>query len=525
MLLVGGELEDVQYLTYGPSAHHFDLVRKAYIERHRAWVELLKKNVNHPEKVLTFEQSSGAAYPVAYLLKSYDLAQTKTWGRQNVEVNVANNRGACRSYDRPMMLADDPWVGDLWFTRSPEEMEQVFYLGYFSGADYLYHEYPLLVPVGEQFQPNRWGQKYLAFARFTARHPRRGEQIVRLAVMRGFGDAWDKIYTQFTPGAWGDPKNRATNNETIRDYHLLEVFFPHFGAHYQTDPYRLCTGTPFGPVDLVPWDTPLAKLRTYDLLIYCGLNAMDEEQYFRLKSFVQQGGTLVLTVGQLRTEGKEPRAILPAARHDELLGVTLEKLPPAQPGPRPLLFGRMAGTVQDYCAVTITEGKTLARTQSGAPVIIKHEFGQGQVYLYASEFLSAVDDSVNLSFFAALARPAKLLAFDPASDWLEYTAWQKGKILMLHLFNHGRMKSPSGNGPDLGPWRGTLTLAFEKFPDLRGQKLEAYLVEFADPKFRFSPVPLAVRPQSVSLRVAVDHRAEIILGPKGLTKDQFFSRR
>lgn len=525
LLLVGGELEDVQYLTYPRTEHRFELIRRAYIERHRAWLELLKKNILQPDQVLTFEQASGSAYPIAYLLKAYDMAQTKTWGRQSVQVNLANNRGASRCYDRPMMLADDPWVGDLWFTRSPEEMEQVFYLGYFSGVDYLYHEYPFLVQVGSEFEPNRWGQKYLDFARFSALHPKRGRQVVKLAVMRGFGDTWDKIYTQYTPGAWGDPKHRRVNDDTIRDYHLLNMFFPQFGTHYQTDPYRFCTGTPFGPVDLVPWDSPVEKLKAYETVFFFGLNAMDDEQYRALKEYVRQGGVLVLSLGQLRGEGKDPREILPAARRDDFLGARLDGLPELVPGPTSIRFGETKGSVEDHYRVTPVSAQIVARTEDGAPVVISNDHGKGRAYLYATDFLSQVSEDANRRFLEDLARPAKLLEMQPASDWLEYTAGQKGGILLLAFFNHGQMRSPSGNGPDHGPWKGTVTVPFEKFPALLGEKLEAFLVALTDPDFQLTPLPLIAGPGGVSFSLTVDRRAEVVVGPSGKSASEFFHGR
>ena len=523
MLLVGGELEQVQFLTYPPTEHIFELIRKAYIQQHIDWVQRLKSNLSHPNKVVTFEQSVGAAYPIAYLLKAYDIAQTKNWSRQNVEIDLANNRGASRSYDKPMMMADDPWVGDLCHTRSPEEMEQVFYLSYFSGVDYLYHEYMCLVQKADDIRPNKWGQKYLDFGRFTATHPKRGRQIVKIAIMRGFGDTWSEIYTQYMPAGWDKNKSRRIHDIKTRDYQLLKAFFPKFGTYYQTDPFRFCTGTPYGPIDMIPWDTQLNKLETYDLVFYFGLNAMDDKQYHTLKKFVAQGGKLVMALGQLRMEGKDPRRILPAAFNDDFFGVQIEELPTMVEDQAEIVFHQDIGTIQDYYELKILKGNPVAVTQKDTrPVVIHKKNGKGEVWLYATDYISKVNEEANINFFTRLAEGVKPLTIEPLSDWIEYTVWEKENLYILPLFNHGRIRFPSGNGPDNGPWEGTITLAFDKFPKLRGQQLEAYRVEFADPTFEFTPLPMTKGKQDVSIKLTVDKRAEIIIGSKGATQREFF---
>ena len=537
MLLVGGELENVQNLGRSRSDDHFDTIRR-YISHDIEWLKTLKKNLKNPENVLTFEQSLGAAYPISYLLKVYDMAQTKTWDRQSMEINIANNRGTSGSYDRPIMMADDLWglVGSeqatgtssglpndhIWSTRSPEEMEQQFYLSYFSGMDYLYHEYPFLNQVGNEFWPNLWGQKYLDFGRFTATHPQRGRQIVKTAIMRGFGDTWSKI------NAHPDiPESKYRDNDApIRDYQLLNVFFPKFGTRYQTDPHRFCTGTPYGPIDMIPWDTQLDKLKTYDLVFYFGLNAMDDKQYHTLKKFVDQGGKLVMALGQLRVEDKDPREILPAAVNDDFFGVKLDKLPRIVEGQAEIIFHQDKGAVEDYYELALLKGNPVATTQKDAKsVIIHNRVKRGEVWLYATDFISKINDEANINFFTQLAEGVKPLTIEPYCDWLEYTIWEKGNLYILPLFNHGRIRFPSGNGPDNGPWEGTITLALDKFPKLRSQQLEAYRVEFADPKFEFTPLPITKGKQDVSLMLTVDKRAEIIIGPKGTTQREFFGGR
>ncbi|MBI2841963.1 MAG: NPCBM/NEW2 domain-containing protein [Armatimonadetes bacterium] len=522
--LVGGELEHVQYLTFplANASNHFDLVRKAYIQMPQDWNAALRQNIDNPAAVPFYEQSIGAAYQTAYLLKSYDMSMSKDWSRQNIEINIANNRGACRSYGKPMMLADDPWTGNLFTTRSPDETEQIMYLAYFSGVDYLYHEYNAFVQKVDGRFPNAWGEKYLDFARFAAVHPRRGNQIVRIAVMRGFGDIWSKIYAENTPGL----ANSISFDPTIADYNLLNTFLPSYGTYYQSNPYRFCTGTPFGPVDMVPWDAPLSHLSIYDLVVYMGQNAMDSQQYQTLKAYVQQGGKLVMSLGQLRVEGNDPRPVLNEALNDPFLGVALQSMPSIAATQAEITFqtgsGSQAGTVYDLYTITPTTAQTIASTTDGRPVVVKNSYGSGAVYLYATDFLSKVSFEPTMSFLAAQSEPSKMLTFQPFSDWLEYTVWRNGQSYILPIFNHGRIRFPSGVGPDQGVWQGQVTLGYDKFPDLQNVDVEAYRVDFTDPEMELTEIPVIKGPNGVTVTLDVDKRIEIVVGPRGTARSDFF---
>ena len=169
------------------------------------------------------------------------------------------------------------------------------------------------------------------------------------------------------------------------------------------------------------------------------------------------------------------------------------------------------------------KGKPVAVSQQdNSPVVIHNRIGKGQVWFYATDFISKINPEANIHFFTTLAEEVMPITFEPYSDWIEYTVWEKGNIYILPLFNHGRIRFPSGNGPDSGPWTGTITLEFKKFPKLRNQQLEAYTVEFTDPKFEFTPLPISKGKQDVSIKLNVDKRTEVIIGPKGKTQKGFF---
>jgi hypothetical protein len=269
---------------------------------------------------------------------------------------------------------------------------------------------------------------------------------------------------------------------------------------------------------MIPWDTSLAHLKTYDVVFYFGLNAMDDKQYETLREYVRQGGKLVISLGQLRVEGKDSREVLSAAVDDDFLGVKLDKLPGLVKGKTQIEFFGRNGTVDGYYEMKPTGAMVVARIKE----VTKNSFGKGNVYLYATDYISKVSEDCNTWLLSALAKPATLVGMGPSSDWIEHTVWEKGSTYVIPVFNHGRIRFPSGNGKDHGIWNGRIRLDFAKFPKLRGSKLEAYTVTFQDPKIKLTPVRIASDKNGASVELAVDKRVELVVGPKGLAKKEFF---
>ena len=89
---------------------------------------------------------------------------------------------------------------------------------------------------------------------------------------------------------------------------------------------------PCGMYDIIPADTPAEKLDRYKLIVIPGWNTMTDEFYNKLCKFVENGGTLVMTLAQMRTNIKrnEPMKIYNNGDFSKLFGVKLQGRSPVE---------------------------------------------------------------------------------------------------------------------------------------------------------------------------------------------------
>ena len=62
------------------------------------------------------------------------------------------------------------------------------------------------------------------------------------------------------------------------------------------------TATPYGTVDLLPVEAPLDVMNKYKAMVFLGWNSFDENDFLRIRNYVFDGGTLVLTAAHLNAE-------------------------------------------------------------------------------------------------------------------------------------------------------------------------------------------------------------------------------
>jgi len=108
---------------------------------------------------------------------------------------------------------------------------------------------------------------------------------------------------------------------------LLEVFHPEIriGNSPRAPMRPWFAGAPRGQMDIVPPESPAARLSRYRLLAIPGWNTMTASLYGRLKAFAAGGGTLFLAAPQLRTDRKQVPlpTLFRNGRVGDLFGVTL----------------------------------------------------------------------------------------------------------------------------------------------------------------------------------------------------------
>lgn len=169
-------------------------------------------------------------------------------------------------------------------------------------------------------------EAHTRFRRFLQTHRRRGVMTVPVAVIQGRYEgacnfAPDQVWNrEGEPWKFGPPED---------SMNLLRVFFPRFQfkAIYScpcpVEPQGWYSGTPYGPVDLVPVELPDSQLKQYRAAAFLGWHTFSPEDSARLLSFVENGGRLILARPHLSTNVERCRpSHLPEsdASLDRLLG-------------------------------------------------------------------------------------------------------------------------------------------------------------------------------------------------------------
>jgi hypothetical protein len=153
------------------------------------------------------------------------------------------------------------------------------------------------------------------------------------------------------------------------------------------------SGTPYGQVDLVPANAPADVLSTYRFLIFLGWNTMTEEQYIRMKTFVQNGGILFMALPHLSTHTKR--------------GFLLDG------GDLNLFNG---GDLSDLFGIKI-ESPFTKSSRSRLPLIVQNRLGRGTVCLMTTWNYPGTDKLVSMAknFLCRLLREQR------RDVWLEDT--------------------------------------------------------------------------------------------------------
>ncbi len=154
-------------------------------------------------------------------------------------------------------------------------------------------------------------QAHARFRRFLQTHPRRGVMRVPLAVLQGRYCGW-RCFSR--ANVWGSNRDEFRFSSPEESFDLLKVFYPRsiLDAIYRfpcddASPQGWYSGTPFGPVDLIPVNGPNPQLASYAALAFLGWNTFAEEDFQRLSSYVEQGGRLLLARPHLSTETRRNR--------------------------------------------------------------------------------------------------------------------------------------------------------------------------------------------------------------------------
>lgn len=221
------------------------------------------------------------------------------------EIIISALRGASRAYSRPLFgsLHAMQW-GSFPFTDPKHALRHYMSLAvaYMHGSSHINTEEALWTDEYAHDRYSESGKAHLfsqhQILDYIETHTRRGDLQSRIAVIQGRNDAWKS----FVRGSvWSQEGEKWKFNQACESFDLLRVFYPENEVD-ACGPEGWFTSTPYGPVDLLPVEAPQDVMDRYKLMLFLGWNTYDENDFQRIKQYVFDGGTLLLSAAHLNAE-------------------------------------------------------------------------------------------------------------------------------------------------------------------------------------------------------------------------------
>lgn len=237
------------------------------------------------------------------------------------EIILSSLRGASRAYNRKNYgsLHAMQW-GSFPFTDPKHSLRLYMSLAtaYMHGSSHMNTEEALWIDEYANDRYSEAGKQHL-FAQhcmldFIETHSRRGELMSNIAVIQGRHDAWKSFGRS---SLWSQNGEKWKFNKACESFDLLNVFYPD-NIIDGCGPQGWFTSTPYGTVDLLPIEAPQEVMNRYKAMIFLGWNSYDENDFYRIRNYVYQGGTLLLSAAHLNEE-LQPDKSTRFPENDELL--------------------------------------------------------------------------------------------------------------------------------------------------------------------------------------------------------------
>jgi len=471
-------------------------VERTIVEANRKWKDELWNRLNDPARCTAIYQAGNPFAVAHFAAGGAEMTVNKAIFRGCFNATVAAGRGAAKAHNLPHGFDYDPWSWRFRMNHHPLEWRQGLRVYLHAGAKFLFHEGTLFRRDADgRVKPTETGREFCDAARYARRHPTLGPQIVKMAAMHGAGE-WSHLrLPRFMPQLQQDINPPDWEVLRYRDWKLLDVFFPKIGGYMSGRFDRLMTGTPYGPLDVIPWDTPLETMKDYEFVCALGSNGCVPRQLETFIRYAETGGRLVLALGQLRDQSLEPRQIIQADL-------------------RPL-----AGVIVDPQTnrVTLDGGEIIHRFPDGS-MIVRHRPGRGEVILFTTYALTTLGEDQPRRILRQLGERARFVQFEPFSDWLEVMANRKGRSVCLSLFHHGQIGFPSGTGQKDPPWQGTVRI------DLAKLGLDADVIaKRVENGCTLADAPARIENNQLVFQPTIDLFAEFVLGPADRVEHDFYA--
>ena len=140
------------------------------------------------------------------------------------------------------------------------------------------------------------------FRSFAESHPRRGKLITPIACIQGRYDGWSCFTRPET--VWNRTGQQWKFGPAEESFDLLNVFFPRsrftdiYCCPCSNEPHGWYTGTPYGPVDLLPFEGDWSSSKC---VIFLGWHSFVPDDAKKMLDYVRRGGTLLLSRRHLST--------------------------------------------------------------------------------------------------------------------------------------------------------------------------------------------------------------------------------
>lgn len=261
--------------------------------------------------------------------------------------------------------------------------------------------------------PRRYRQEISDFYDFVkANGTPEGQPESTIAIAKGNYDLCTSrfVYPKNYPvaGAYKEADKDAAWSEGVpeRGWEIVKkVFYP---TPNVIEPFEnpFLSGTPFGQVDIVSFvqDKIDAKFlnANYKALLFSGWNTSSDKQYEVLKTYVKNGGTLFISIPQLsknttrhfgdysvddlvnRGDFSELCGVKVLSKGNRIYWATIPHDSSALGVEFPRRFGILAEPLGKI-EITDPNVEVLAvDDEQGDPVVLRHQYGQGQVYFLNS---------------------------------------------------------------------------------------------------------------------------------------------
>ena len=325
------------------------------------------------------------------------------------DILMCSLRGASRAYSKPVFgsLHAMQWSYDYNdLPRSPLRLFMSHAVAYMHGSSHLNTEDALYQTERDQDRFSEAGIRHLESQNmmmdYVQTHDRRGDLHTGIAILQGRNDPWNFFGMS---SIWNQDGEKWECNDMISSYQLFSVYYP-----WEISPGAAQGGrnefsySPYGAVEFVPVEAPRDVLGKYRLAVFLGWNTYSRADFERLRDFVFNGGTLIMT----------------AAHANSCLQPDMEPVFPEDDSPLREMLG------DDY------------RNLTGKNVI---PFGAGKTIFYAQkEYPSS--ESIREDYLAEMKAQSDLaVASETETGWIDamegvdFAIWQDGAFRTAYVID------------------------------------------------------------------------------------------